>query len=182
MKQTLLTFSTHFGIFSVCFNREAKQTYLPFFMSYFWFTRNYLMIKDSCLHLIIKCVVCSVKLLLLTYYIFFFSLGQIVFPGTENCMKHSKDLLSERNKEQSYMSVGFSLRKKAPKCFENHQQTNCHKAAAALETVVTKCGNVAELTNQSIVDSRRKERKHLIDVITQQTFVGLEDVFNTSSA
>ena len=123
------------------------------------------MIKDSCLHLIIKCVVCSVKLLLLTYYIFFFSLGQIVFPGTENCMKHSKDLLSERNKEQSYMSVGFSLRKKAPKCFENHQQTNCHKAAAALETVATKFGNIAELTNQNIVDYRRKERKHLIDVI-----------------
>ena len=80
-------------------------------------------------------------------------------------MKHNKDLLSERNKQQVYISIGFNSWKKAPNCFENHQQTNCHKAAAALETVVTKCGNVAELTNQSIVDSSRKERKHLIDVI-----------------
>ena len=80
-------------------------------------------------------------------------------------MKHNKDLLSERNKEQAYISVVFNSWKKAPTCFENHQQTNCHKAAAALETVATKCGNIAELTNQSIVDYRQKERKHLIDVI-----------------
>ena len=80
-------------------------------------------------------------------------------------MKHNRDLLIKRNKEQAYVSVGFSSWKKAPKCFEDHQQTNCHKAAAALETVVTKCGDVGEIMNQSVLDARQKERKHLIDVI-----------------
>ena len=85
------------------------------------------------------------------------------------CMKHNRDLLIERNKEQVYVSVGFSSWKKAPKCFEDHQQTchkkNCHKAAAALETVVTKCGDVGKIMNQSVLDARQKEQKHLIDVI-----------------
>ena len=82
-------------------------------------------------------------------------------------MKHERNngLLSERNKEEAYISVGFNSWKKAPKCFDIHQQTNCHKAASALEIIVTKCANVSEHSNQSIVDSRQKERKHLIDVI-----------------
>ena len=91
-------------------------------------------------------------------------------------MKHDKDLLSEQNKEQAYISVDFNQWKKAPKCFENQQQTNCHKAAAALRTVVTKCGDVAELANQSIVDSHRKERKHLIDVIRCLRFLARKGV------
>ena len=83
------------------------------------------------------------------------------------CMKHDKNdgLLSERNKEQAYTSVGFNSWKKAPKCFETHQQTNCHKAAASLEIVVARCSDVAELTNQNIADSRQNERKYLADVI-----------------
>ena len=92
-------------------------------------------------------------------------------------MKHNKDLLSERNKEQAYISVGFNSWKKIPKCFENHQQTNRHKAAAAaLETVATKLGNVAELANQSTVDSRRKEKKHLIDVIRYLRFLARQGI------
>ena len=65
-------------------------------------------------------------------------------------------MLSERNKEQPYLGGGFNSWKKAPKCFKNHQQRNFHKAAAALETVVTKYGSVAMLTIQSIVESMRK--------------------------
>ena len=126
-------------------------------MSYFWFTRNYPMIKDCCSPLIINCVVCSVKSLLLTYSNFFSFLGSDCVFCTY-CIKHNKDLLSERNKEQACISAGFNLWKKAPKCLENHQQTIYHKVVAALETVVTNCGNVAELANQSIVDSRRNER------------------------
>ena len=68
-------------------------------------------------------------------------------------------------KEQAYISVGFNSWKKASECFETYQQTNCHKVAPLLETVVMKCANIAELTNQWIVDSLRKERKCLIDVI-----------------
>ena len=82
-------------------------------------------------------------------------------------MKHDKSggLLNERSKEQAYISAGFNAWKKAPKCFETHQQTNCHKAAASLETVVARCSDVVELTNQSIADSRQSDRKYLVDVI-----------------
>lgn len=97
--------------------------------------------------------------------VLYFSLYRTDCVFCAYCMKHNKDLLSERNKEQAYVSVGFSSWKKAPKCFEDHQQTNCHKAAAALETVVAKCGDVGEIINQSVLDSRQKERKYLIDVI-----------------
>ena len=90
--------------------------------------------------------------------------------------KVNKELLSERNKGQAYISVGFNSWKKAPKSFENHQQTNCQKAADALETIVTKCGNVAELTNQNIVDYCREERKHLIDVIRCLRFLARQGI------
>jgi len=92
------------------------------------------------------------------------------------CMKHNKDLLSERSKEQAYISVGFNSWKKAPKCFEKHQETNCHKAASALETVVTICADVAELTNKSIVESRKKERNHLINVIRCLRFLARQGI------
>ena len=85
-------------------------------------------------------------------------------------------MLSERNKEQAYISVGFSSWKKAPKSFEDHQQTNCHKAAAALETVVTKCGDVGEIINQSVLDSCQKERKHLVDVIGCLRFLAKQGI------
>ena len=82
-------------------------------------------------------------------------------------MKHDKSggFVNERSKEQAYISAGFNAWKKAPKCFETHQQTNCHKAAASLETVVGRCSDVVELTNQSIADSRQSDRKYLVDVI-----------------
>ena len=45
-----------------------------------------------------------------------------------------------------------------------------------METVVIKCGKVAELTIQSIVDSPRKERKHLIDVIQCVRFLARQGI------
>ena len=93
-------------------------------------------------------------------------------------MKHGKNqgLLSERKKEEACISAGFNSWKKAPKCFELHQQTHCHKAASSLETVRTKCANVAELNNQCIADSRQKERKHLIDVIQCLRFLARQGI------
>ena len=68
------------------------------------------------------------------------------------------------------------MEKRVPKCFKTHQQTNCHKAAAVLETVVPNCGDVAELTNKSVIDSRKKERKHLIDVIRCLRFLAKQGI------
>ena len=62
-----------------------------------------------------------------------------------------------------------------PKTTSKQIATN-NKAAAALETVVTKCGDVAELTNQSVLDSRQKERKHLIDVIRCLKFLARQGI------
>jgi len=45
-----------------------------------------------------------------------------------------------------------------------------------LETVVTKCADVAELTNKSIVESRKKERNHLINVIRCLRFLARQGI------
>ena len=94
------------------------------------------------------------------------------------CSNQSKkqNLSSERNKEQAYISVGFNSWKKAPKCFEEHQKTNCHKAAAAMETIVPNCGDVAEMTNKNILDTKRKERKHSLDIIRCLRFLARQGI------
>ena len=79
-----------------------------------------------------------------------------------------------KNKYTSVLSLLFG--KKAPKYFEKHQETNCHKAASALETVVTKCADVAELTNKSIVESRKVERNHLTNVIRCLRFLAMQGI------
>jgi len=84
--------------------------------------------------------------------------------------------LSERNKEQAYISVGFKSWKKAPNCFKIHEQTSCHKAAAALELVVPGCSNIAEMTDKNVKDSRMKERKHLVDVIRGLRFLARQGI------
>ena len=69
------------------------------------------------------------------------------------------------NKEAAYISKGFKSRKKAPKCFEEHHQTRCHKSAATYHVVIPKCKDVGEMTNHTLVESRKRERKYLLDVI-----------------
>ena len=72
---------------------------------------------------------------------------------------------SERNIEDEYTSKGFSSWKKAPQCFEEHQQTHCHKSAASYHVVIPKCKDVGEMANNNLVNVREKERKYLLDVI-----------------
>ena len=74
-------------------------------------------------------------------------------------------LFSERKREEAYLTKGFRSWKKAPKCFEEHQQTTCHKAPAIYYIVVSKYGDVREFTNQNTVDLHKSERRYLIDVI-----------------
>ena len=93
-------------------------------------------------------------------------------------MNQSKkeNLSSERNKEPAYISDGFNSWKKAPKCFEEHQKTNCHIAAASMETIVPNCGDVAEMTNKNILDKKRKERKHLLDITRCLRFLARQGI------
>ena len=52
--------------------------------------------------------------------------------------------------------------KKAPKCFEEHQNSNCHKAAASY---VIQTRDVGELINQNLVDSRKENRAYLFAIM-----------------
>ena len=71
------------------------------------------------------------------------------------CSTQSKQgtLLAERNKEDAYISRGFRSWKKASKCFEEHQQSICHKAAASYHVVKSK--DIEELTNKNLLESRK---------------------------
>ena len=85
-------------------------------------------------------------------------------------------LHSERNKEQAYISIGVNSWKKAPKCFEDHQDSKCHKTATCMEILVPKCGDAKEMTDKIIADSRENERKHLINVIRCLRFLGRQGI------
>ena len=81
------------------------------------------------------------------------------------CLTQSKkgNLLSERNKEETYISRGFRSWKNAPKCFEEHQNSNCHKAAASYHVIQTR--DVGELINQNLVDSSKENRAYLFAIM-----------------
>ena len=59
--------------------------------------------------------------------------------------------------EVSYTTKGL--------CFEEHQQTQCHKSAASYHIVILKCKDIGEMTNDNLVNVLQKERKYLLDVI-----------------
>lgn len=81
------------------------------------------------------------------------------------CATQSKKgtLLAERNKEETYISKGFRSWKKAPRCFEDHQRSKCHQAAASYHLVPS--ADIQELTNKTLVNSRQVHRGYLIDVM-----------------
>ena len=53
--------------------------------------------------------------------------------------------------EDAYTSKGFSSWKKAPQCFEEHQQTHYHKSAAWYHVVIPTCKDIGEMTNEDLV-------------------------------
>ena len=81
------------------------------------------------------------------------------------CLTQSKkgNLLSERNKEKTYISRGFRSWKKAPKCFEEHQNSSCHNVAASYHVIQTR--DIGELINQNLVDSRKENRAYLFAIM-----------------
>ena len=78
----------------------------------------------------------------LNYYfwpivIFYLSLGQIMFP-VPTAWNIIRICWANETKSKHISALVSTLGRKHRSVFENHQQTNRHKAAAALETVVTK--------------------------------------------
>ena len=74
--------------------------------------------------------------------------------------RKKETLDSGRNRKDAYTTKGFSSWKKAPQCFEEHQQTHCHKNAASYHIAIPKCKDVGDMTNHNLVNVREKERKY----------------------
>ena len=56
----------------------------------------------------------------------------------------------------------FDLWEKAAKCFAKHQQTRCHNSADSYYVAITKCKDIGEITNDSLVSVSEKERIYLM--------------------
>ena len=72
---------------------------------------------------------------------------------------------SKRNIKDAHTTKGFSSWKKAPQCFDERQQTHCHKSAASYHVVIPKFEDVGATTKDNLINARQKERKYLLDVI-----------------
>ena len=75
------------------------------------------------------------------------------------------NLRDQTNKDQVYISKGFSSWKKAPKCFLEHQNSCCHKVASSYQLVVPQWLDVGEMIDSRLIEQRKLERKYLLDVI-----------------
>ena len=71
------------------------------------------------------------------------------------------NLRSEGNRDDAYVSKGFRSWGKAMKCFEDHQDSACHKTAAAYHVVAPQCKDIAEMNNEIVVKSKLEEQKYI---------------------
>ena len=79
--------------------------------------------------------------------------------------KKRGNLTDQTNKEDPYIKKEFSSWKKTPKCFYEHRNSSCHKAAASYHLVVPQCANVGESMDSQLVQRRQLERKYLLELI-----------------
>ena len=68
-------------------------------------------------------------------------------------------------KKMPILKKVFSSWKKAPKCFYEHQDSSCHKAAASYHLVVPHSADVGESVDSQLVQGRQLEHKYLLEVI-----------------
>ena len=75
------------------------------------------------------------------------------------------NLKYHRNKEESHITKGFFAWKKAPKCFQAHQDSTCHKVTASYQLTISQCQDAGELMDNQQSKKRATERKYLLEVI-----------------
>ena len=80
------------------------------------------------------------------------------------CIKHQAKLSVEHNK-------GLLNWKKAPKCFQEHEQSKCHTAALVYE-VVPKRADVAEMHDNELIKQRKMERQYLKIIMESLQYLG----------
>ena len=78
----------------------------------------------------------------------------------------------EKNKEKAFLSVGFHSWNKATTAFRVHQKSKCHLAALSFEITIPRCGNVIEMSNESMQAGMRENRKYLIKILETLQFLG----------
>ena len=88
------------------------------------------------------------------------------------CKKHVTKLDSEKNKEEAFLSAGFRNWKKAITRFADHQKSKCHLTAVTFEVTIPICGNIQEMTNESLKAKMKENRQCLIKVIETLQFLG----------
>ena len=80
----------------------------------------------------------------------------------------------EKNKEEAFLSVGFHSWSKATTAFRVYQKLKCHLAALNFEATILRClcGNVIEMSNESIKAGMKENRKCLIKILETLQFLG----------
>ena len=78
----------------------------------------------------------------------------------------------EKNKEEAFLSVGFHSWNKATTAFRVHQKSKCHLAALRFEVTIPSCGNVIEMSNESMKAGMKENRKCLIKILETLQFLG----------
>ena len=86
------------------------------------------------------------------------------------------NLKNPPNREEAYITKGFSLWKKAPKCFHTHAESECHKMAVTYHLIVPECQDIGELMDKQISDRRSAERKYLLEVIKCLRYLGRQGI------
>ena len=93
---------------------------------------------------------------------------------------HTQDKLGnlkdQANKDQVYISKGFSNWKNALGSFRGHQSSSCHKAASCYHLVSPNCADVGELLDKEVNQQRQVKRKYLLDVIRCLRYLGRQGI------
>ena len=88
------------------------------------------------------------------------------------CKKHLQKLDAEKNKEDAFLSTGFSNWKKALTSFKEHQNSKGHIAALTFELTIPQCGNIVEMTNENNKKQFQENRLCLLKVIESIQYLG----------
>ena len=108
------------------------------------------------------------------YFAFFRT--NTVFCHYSVVQERKGNLKDQRNKEETYITKGFSAWKKVPKCFQAYQDSACHKAAALYQLTISQCQDVGELMDNQRSKKRATERKYLLKVIQPLLYFGRQGI------
>ena len=86
------------------------------------------------------------------------------------------NLTTARNKEQAFLSTGFSNWKKALSRFKEHQTSECHKLAVDFEVLQKTCGDVVDITNKSAKETRALNHCCFAKIIESLQFLARQGI------